>query len=350
MTSAPSPFSPTLPRFQTSWDSTSLGWLKMCPRAYEYQMLEAWEPRSRGVHLEFGGWYAASLERYAHSRAAGESHDTASVKMIRWALENSGERVFSPECVYCHGTGENTLRRDEETEFYQVCNCGQWEPWSPRLPDGTPHPDSNIKNRFTLIRSLVWNVEERLTSPFTTLILANGKPAVELSFNFAAFEIGEEVISLSGHLDEVVEADGRTYIRDDKTTGSPLGAQYFQRYTPDNQMSLYSVAGKVILNRPIAGVLVKAAQILVGGTRFQTAQVTRPEAVLTEWLHDTQLWITQAKRYAEANYWPMQDKACYLCPFKRICAVSPSHREAHLREDFVRRSVPWNPLASRGDI
>lgn len=322
MSESPSPFSPTLPTFQTSWDSTSLGWMKTCPRSYQYQMLEAWEPKSRGVHLVFGGLYAAALERYSHARAAGLSHDESSVKMIRWALENSGER-----------DGD-----------------GVWTAWAPTLPDGTPHPDSNIKNRFTLIRSLVWNVEERLTSPFTTLILANGKPAVELSFNFAAFEIEGEVISLSGHMDEVVEADGRAFGRDDKTTGHSLGAAYFQRYTPDNQMSLYSVAGKVILNRPFAGMLVKAAQIGVNFTRFQTAQVTRPEAVLTEWLKDTELWIGQARRYAEANQWPMNDKSCFLCAFKRICSVSPSHREAHLREDFVRRAVPWNPLASRGDI
>jgi len=352
MTAAPSPFSPTLPKFQTSWDSTSLGWLKTCPRSYQYQMLEAWEPKSRGVHLVFGGLYAASLERYAHSRAAGEDHDKASVKMVRWALENSGERL----CYLCDGTG----KLDDERECHQCNGTGgrqshmtqtaRFVPWSPTLPDGTPHPDSNIKNRFTLIRSLVWNVEERLTSPFSTLIKSDGKPAVELSFNFAAFEIEGEVISLSGHMDEVVEADGRAYVRDDKTTGSALGAQYFQRYTPDNQMSLYSVAGKVILNRPIAGVLVKAAQIMVGGTRFQTAQVTRPEAVLTEWLRDTEEWITQARSYAERGHFPMNDKSCFLCAFKRICAVSPSHREAHLREDFVRRAVPWNPLASRGDI
>lgn len=321
--SSPSPFSLLIPRWQTTWDSTSLSWLKTCARSYQYQMLEAWEPKSRGVHLVFGGLYAAALERYSHTRAAGGSHDEATLKMVRWALEASGER-------------------DEE---------GTWFPWKPVLEDGTPHPDANIKNRYTLIRSLVWNVEDRLSSPFQTLILANGKPAVELSFNFQAFTIAGEPVSLAGHMDEVVTLDdNRVYVRDDKTTGSALGAQYFSRYTPDNQMSLYSIAGKVILDRPIAGVLVKAAQIMVGGTRFQTGQVTRPEAVLTEWLEDARYYITQARDFALRSHWPMNDKSCFLCSFKKVCAVSPSHREAHLREDFVRRQVPWNPLISRGDI
>ncbi len=319
----PSPFSPLIPRWQVVWDSTSLGWLKTCPRSYQYQMLEAWEPKSRGVHLVFGSLYAAGLERYAHSRASGDDHDTATIKMVRWTLEASGDR--DPE--------------------------GIWHPWAPMMEDGLPHPDANIKNRYTLIRSLVWNVEDRLSSPFSTLILANGKPAVELSFNFQAFEIGGEAVSLAGHMDEIVTLDDRrTFCRDDKTTGGALGASYFSRYTPDNQMSLYSIAGKVILDRPIAGVLVKAAQIMVNGTRFQTGQVTRPEAVLTEWLRDAEFWITQARGFAAVNHWPMNDKSCYLCSFKRVCAVSPSHREAHLKEDFVRRHEPWNPLSVRGDI
>lgn len=312
---APSPFSVTIPNFQLAWDSTSLGWLKSCPRLYYYQMILQYEPRGKGIHLAFGGWYAAALERYAHSRASGESHDTATIRMVRYALEQSGER-------------------DED---------GTWLPWSPT------EPDANLKNRYTLIRTLVWNAEERLTSPFSTYILANGRPATELSFNFPAFEIDGHEISLSGHMDEVVtEDDNSLWVRDDKTSKNALDANYFARYTPDNQMSLYSYAGKIVLERPIRGVLVKAAQIGVNFSRFRTAQIPRPPAVLAEWFTDTFYWISQAKSFAERNYWPMNDRSCFLCSFKKICAVSPSHREAHLKEDFVKRV--WNPLSARGDI
>ncbi len=312
---APSPYSTTTPNFQTTFDSTSLGWLKTCPRYYQYQMLQGWEPRNRSIHLTFGGLYAAALERYAHTKASGQSHDAAVLAMVRWAMENSGERDAD----------------------------GVWTPWTPT------EPDANIKNRYTLIRALVWNAEERLTSPFTTYIRPNGLPAVELSFNFHAFDLDGEAISLSGHLDEVVEeGDGSLWIRDDKTTKNALDANYFSRFTPDNQMSLYSYAGRVVLDRPIRGVLVKAAQMAVGFSRFRTSQVPRPSAVLEEWFTDAQWWIGQAKGFAERQHWPMNDKACFLCPFKKVCAVSPSHREAHLKEDFVLRR--WNPLESRGTI
>lgn len=313
---APSPFSAILPTFQTSWDSTSLGWFKECPQLYKYQMIDRWSPRSKGVHLAFGGWYASGLEHYARARALGATHDAACISMVRTTLTASGTYT----------------------------DTGTFLPWSPDATIGT----AALKTRYTLIRALIWNVEERQTSPFSTYIRPNGHPAVELSFSFHAFTLDGESISLSGHLDEVVTADDQYWIRDDKTTGGALGQHYFRQFTPNNQMSLYSLAGKIILNLPIRGVLVKAAQIGVNFVRFQTAQVPRPVAVLDEWFEDTRAWITLAKRYAEQNHWPKNDKSCGNyggCPFQSVCAVSPSHRLAWLEQDFIRRE--WNPLETR---
>ena len=284
-------------------------------------MLEQWSPRTKGIHLVFGGLYASGVERYAHARASGADHDTATRTMVRWAMENSGSR-------------------DSDNN---------WTPWSPG-----DHKDANIKNRYTLLRSLVWNVEDRRDSPFQTVILANGKPAVELSFNFHAFDLDGEAITLSGHLDELLSNTlhkDEYWVKDDKTTKGPIDAAYFRQYSPHNQMSLYSIAGQVILDKPVAGVLVRAAQIGVNFTRFNTQQVSRPKAVLTEWLADTQLWIRQAKEYAKADHWPMNDKSCGNyggCPFQRVCSVSPTHRAAWLREDFEKRE--WNPLDARGSV
>lgn len=310
MSTAPSPFSPSTPNFQTHWDSTSLGLLKDCGRKYQLSILHQWSMKSKSHHLTFGGLYASGVERYAHAIAKGLSHESACLGVVRWALEASGSR--GPD--------------------------GEWLPWT---------SNDSVKNRYTLVRTLVWNFEDRLNSPFKQVTLANGKPAVELSFNFPCFELDGEVISLAGHMDQIVELDGKLFVLDDKTTGSALTASYFQRYTPDNQMSLYSIAGKVILGKPIAGVLVRAAQIGVNFARFATAQVTRPPAVLAEWLEDAKAWIKLAKQYALANHWPGNDKHCTMCDFRRACAVSPSHRAAWLKEDFEKRV--WNPLIPRGE-
>lgn len=357
MVESPSPFSVNLPSFQTAWDSTSLGWLKTCPRYYQYQMLQGWSPRSKGIHLVFGGLYASGVEMYAHSRASGASHTEAQLAMVRWVLEASGRWVyhspqgqeieFRPTFIIggkrcweaVNAAGDFSELTEKDLEFI---------PWSPG-----DHKDANIKNRYTLLRSLVWNTEDRQDSPYKTVILANGKPAVELSFNFKIFDIGSESISLSGHLDSLVTNthDGSLWVVDDKTTKGPLSAGYFQQYSPSNQMSLYSVAGKIILDQPVRGVLVRAAQIGVGFTRFATAQVPRPTAVLLEWIDETKWWIEQAHAMALANYWPQNDRSCGQyggCPFQRVCSVSPTHRQAWLEEDFTRHY--WNPLEARGDV
>lgn len=302
---SPSPFSPNIPNFQVAWDSTSLGWLKTCPRYYYYQMVLRWQPRTKGIHLAFGGLYASGVERYAHAIAMGSTHDEATLAMVKWVMIASADFVS----------------------------------------------DDPIKNRVTLVRSLIWNVEDRLGSPFRTIILTNGRPAVELSFSFEAFTLEGEPIYLSGHIDEAVEdTSGHYWVKDDKTTKSALNAQYFRRYSPDNQMSLYSIAGRIVLERPVSGVLVRAAQIGVNFTRFATQQIPRTPAVLTEWLEEAKWWVGQARSMAIANHWPMNDKACTDyggCPFQGVCSVSPSHRDAWLREGFEQRE--WNPLQARGD-
>ncbi len=309
-------FSQINPKLQLFWDSTSLGELKTCPRKYEYAIIEGWEPKGqRNVHLEFGIWMHSGRERYYHCRAEGMDHESALMSALHFVL--------------C-GTWNKVLKR----------------PWTSDDPN---------KNRGTLIRSLCWYLDHWQNDPMETLILADGTPAVELSFRYdtglRSSSTGEPIM-LCGHLDRVGQLASQTWLSDLKSTKHTIkgfsAAEYFAQFSPDNQMSLYSFAGKIVLERPIRGVLVKAAQIGVTFSRFRTAQIPRPSAVLDEWFREVQYWIGQAKGFAEANYWPMNDKACFLCSFKKVCAVSPSHRRAHLEADYVKRE--WNPLSARGDI
>lgn len=336
---APSPFSPNIPNFQTTWDSTSLGWFKECPRKYQYQMLEQWTTRKRGLHLAFGGWYASGVERYAHYRARGDSHDTAVLAVVKWVLAETMVDAANPECGMCGGDG---LSRFECDAPDTPCPCVRRAPW---------HSGDEYKNRYTLVRSLVWNLDDQDASSWRTVILANGSPAVELTFKFPAFVLDGEQIFLSGHMDKLVENSGQVWVMDDKTTKSALTANYAQQWSPNNQMSLYSLAAKIFFHTPVVGVLVRAAQIGVGFTRFATFQAPRPSAVLEEWLDETRVYIESARSYAIANFWPRNDKSCGNfggCPFQKVCSVSPSHRASWLRTDFVKRE--WNPLEARGDI
>lgn len=301
---------------QWAWDSTSLGWLKTCPRLYQYYMIEGWIPSEDRIHLTFGIWYHSSLEAYDKAIVEGKDHEEA----LDIALDTALKLSF----IEIEHEGQKVRR-----------------PW---------RSDHNTKTRETLIRSVIWYCDHFKNHPVETIKLANGKAAVELSFRMnlgVESSNGVEYV-LCGHLDRLALWNGGAYVLDRKTTGTTLSTYYFNRYDPDNQMSCYNVAAKVVYNVPAQGVIIDAAQIAVGFTRFGRGMVTRSELQMQEWLRDLRWWMLQAENYAKANYWPMNDTACDKfggCTFRGICSKSPDVRKTFLEGNFVKRQ--WNPLESR---
>jgi PD-(D/E)XK nuclease superfamily len=150
---------------------------------------------------------------------------------------------------------------------------------------------------------------------------------------------------LCGHLDRVVLFNEEPFTMDHKSTKSTVSTNFFERFDPDNQMSLYTLASRVIFKTPVRGVIIDAAQIAVGFTKFTRGFAYRTEGQLEEWTNDLRFWLAQAESFAIANYWPMNDKACFLCNFKGICSKDPGVRERFLEADFKREF--WNPLKTR---
>jgi hypothetical protein len=305
-------FSPTLPGFQTYWDSTSLGALKRCPRFYQYSLIEGWAPRLESAHLTFGLHYHAGIERYDHARASGASHEAAVLVATRYLLEVTWNK-----------------------------NLGR--PWT---------SDDKNKNRFTLVRSVVWYLEQFADDPFETIILADGKPAVELSFRYQTdIEFGGESIWLCGHLDRVAKLGDDIFILDKKTTKSTIGPDFFEKFTPDNQMSLYSLAGKVVYNLPIKGIVVDGVQIAVTFSRFMRGTVYRHDSQLDEWYQDFQSWLGQAYSYAIAQHWPMNEASCGNyggCQFREVCSKPPNVRDKW-KVNLMQKRV-WDPTIPRGNF
>lgn len=315
-TSGNSAFSLQLPGLQLAVDSTSLGDFKRCPRYYYYSMVLGYKSREESVHLTFGILLHSGRERYDHGRASGLDHEAALDGVIDWALR---------------ATWNSQLQR----------------PWSPE--------GKSSKNRYTLLRTLVWYLDEfGQNDPFETLILANGKPAVELSFQFQLelrTSSTDEPYMLCGHFDRIGLLNGAAYVLDIKSTEHTLSPSYFKRFSPDNQFSLYPFASKTVFQQPVHGIIVDAVQIAVGFSRFQRQPIARDEAQLDEWYGDTGYWLRQMEVCAEASYWPMNDKSCMMfggCDYQGICSKSPASRQTWLEQGFKRRV--WNPLVARGDI
>lgn len=339
---ATSPFLPGT-SIQFAWDSTSLGLLKTCPRLYQYTMIDGWGSRGESVHLRFGSEYHAALEAYAHSRANGVKHEDAIHDTVRSLMERTSDWVV-----------------DISTK------AGKY------------------KNRGTLISLVVDYLDHFIDDPCETYIKSDGTPAVELSFRFeldwgpeaeAAHTVHSEQHKrpidvqntevyftqsmhsqpylLCGHLDRVVRFNDHLFVMDHKTTTTTPSEYYFNTFDPSNQMTLYTIAGGMVLHTPIKGVIIRAAQILLEKPhRFISGFTYRTPDQLDEWLLDLRLHLNNAEAYAEAGYWPMNDTACDKfggCRFRGICSKSPDVREMFLKADFTKLNEDerWNPLRSR---
>lgn len=308
-------FSRLLPGLQTSVDSTSLGTFKDCPKKYLYSIVMGLQPRAESVHLTFGLFIHSAREKYEHARQRGMEHEDA----LRYTVLNLMKAT-----------------------------------WNEALGRGW-QSDHNLKNRLTLIRSAVWYLDEFGQSDrMETQQLADGRPAIELSFQFDsgyAMPSTNEPVMLCGHLDRIAKLEGELYVVDIKTTGHQIGSGFFLEFTPGNQFSMYCLAGRVAFAAPVRGVIVDGMQIAVGFTRVQRGLVHRTEAQLDEWLGDVGYWLGEMNDAAEAGVWPQNDKSCHHyggCQFRQVCSRPPGARRQILASDFTRRV--WDPTRARGDV
>jgi hypothetical protein len=290
---------------QFAWDATSITTAMTCPRKYYYSMIRGIEPLNTSVHLIFGGLYASALEHFYKYRAEGASLDDALFRIVKETLLAS---------------------------------------WPETGPIQFDHP---AKTRFGLIRSLIWYVDQfgaESTDGIQTVHLDNGKPAVELSFSF---EVSDDII-FCGHLDRVVTYAGQTFVMDQKTTGGTIGPYFFDGFKPDNQMSMYTLAGQIIMRSPVKGVLIDGAQIAVGFTRFERGFTYRTASELEEWRESALHVVNLTRSYTTLNKFPMNLTACGNyggCPFKRICSAPPEHRNSVILSEYKSRI--WDPLDRR---
>lgn len=299
--------------YQIAWDSTALGMLKECPRKYYYSMIEEWGHKRTPLPLQFGILYHSALELYDKRRTQGWSHQDALRDAVRATLEWSGTR-------------------DENRT---------WHRWQ---------TDDTARNLENLVRTIIWYAEQFQDDAARTVQLENGEPAVEMSFRMELpleAPTGDPYL-LCGHMDRLVEFQDSIWVMDRKSTKTTLGDFWFKQWSPDNQMSLYALASKVVYKVPAAGVIIDGAQVGVNFSRFARGFAHRTQAQLDEWLDDTLFWIKMAERFVDEGHWPQNDKACHHyggCPFREVCGKDPSVRKAFLGADFERKV--WDPLETR---
>jgi len=302
---------------QWAWDSTSLSSFITCPRKYQYSILEGWTQEMRSAHLEFGAHYAKALERFHKLRASGASYSDALREVFRQLLLETWEYDLDEEGKPIAGTGK----------------AADWL--------------HNTKTRDTLLRSVVWYLTHFENDTMKTVILSNGEAAVEYSFSF---DLSNE-FTYCGHIDRLVtygEAED-IYVQDQKTSGSAVTGRYFDNYSPDIQMTGYTLAGQIIFNLPVKGVVIDAAQIAVGFTEFSRGFVNRTTPMLEEFREEALHYLHSAQACVEENYFPMRRTSCGNyggCEFRKVCSLSPVLRGKFLEGNYRKRER-WDPIKRR---
>jgi PD-(D/E)XK nuclease superfamily len=112
----------------------------------------------------------------------------------------------------------------------------------PLMMDDSAEPRS-VERGISLLRA--W-VERWQDEPFTLLRRKDGEPMTELRFTVELFEYKGFPVVYSGVIDKIVEAGGRIYIPDIKTTRRGL-SQFQNSMRPNHQLTGYYYGAKHVL-------------------------------------------------------------------------------------------------------
>lgn len=292
---------------QFAWDSTSIGWFKTCPRKYYFHMIEGWSHKVAPPPLAFGIYIHRLFQTWHQLLASGMERADAVLR-----------------CVKLAGLlGE-------------------------KLPKG-----DTARGKEQLVRAFVWYVEQFWDDAAKTVILANGKPAVEYSFTFPLFEHNGQQIYLCGHIDRFAEWQGKVLACDYKSTKYALDQRFTSKFKPNNQFATYTSVAHIIAAEShdlpsTDGIMLDGIQLGVNFNRYQRQIIPFSLEEIDEHIAGLQFWITRARECAEQEYFPANEESCGNyggCEFREICAKSPARRNDYLRGHFVKKI--WDPLRSR---
>lgn len=364
-------WSPSNPNLQLAWDSTSLQSVQFCPRYYQYAHLDGWKGSS--VDLEFGIYAATAWEQYQKLRLAGKTRADAQREVLADLMKATwlgngkqwgGRYEEQWRCTGLDAEGNPVPYRNSKGNRAKCpySHAGAFFPMPAPYICGECGaeietvrnylPGDSAKNRQTLVRTVAWYIEEQpeeLSEGLRPYAFPDGTPAVELSFKLPLpwqSPYGENYI-LAGHLDYIGVFGPEMFVVDNKTTTKGLTAKFWNGYSPHMQVDTYDLVGSVMFpDLPLKGVMIDAAQTLAGGSRFARKPYYKTEEHREEHWETLKFWIKQAEQYAEAGYWPMNKRNCWLCAFNRVCQLAPSQRPGVLAADF-QKGPRWDPLHER---
>lgn len=156
-----------------------------------------------------------------------------------------------------------------------------------------------------------------------------------------------------GRFDQVLEWNGKLWVKDFKTTGR-MGKDYPRQFDPNDQITAYTWAASKLSGRRVGGVIIEVVYNTksVGPTHFPFVSA-RTDAHIEEWLRDVQMETKLLRSYYEDNYFPKRTTGCGDfggCYFRECCAMSSDKmREAWLLAKTIESEWDFmNPDKEKG--
>ena len=150
---------------------------------------------------------------------------------------------------------------------------------------------------------------------------------------------------LTGKIDQVLEWNGRLWIRDFKTLGRK--DDWKLKFNPNHQFTGYVWAAQQLSGRRIEGVIIDVVyNIKTKGPEFYSVTANRSAADIENWLEWVEYEYDLYENQVKTKIWPMKTSACGDyggCYFRECCNLgSWNSMEKWLLEKTIH-SV-WDPL------
>lgn len=149
----------------------------------------------------------------------------------------------------------------------------------------------------------------------------------------------------TGRLDQIIEWNGRLWIRDFKTVGRK--EDWDSKFNPDHQFTGYVWAGKSLSGRAVDGVIIDIVyNIKTKGPEFHPTLANRTNDDIQNWLEWFEFEYANYRRFEATDSWPMRTSACGDyggCFFRRCCNSGSWDSIEHWLEENTIYSV-WDPL------
>lgn len=170
--------------------------------------------------------------------------------------------------------------------------------------------------------------------------------AIEQPFKFQ-FPDG---IVIGGRWDQLLEWNGRIWVRDWKTTSKEI--QWFsQELDPNDQAMRYIYAASALQygineagvpNRVVDGVLFTAIRNMkTVGPTIHPIPSQRTLTQVEQWVKDTLIVHEQMAKCRETDTWPMHEVSCNFCDYRTVCTQSSqAGMEVILKQAFLLS--PWD--------